>query len=269
MKRLLSLLLALMMLLSLGACSAESVDLALDALEAAQSMASESAEPDSLPDLSVPDQQAPAQTAQEEITVAEPAQEAEALAQEAEVLAQEAQALAQEAEASNLEAEQASAQETEPSALDEQAPIQNADPVPEPASEAPPPTQEIKEAPAQNEEPTLPEDGVYDSKDEVALYIHLYGHLPDNYITKSQAQDLGWTGGSLEPYAPGKCIGGSYFGNYEGLLPTVPGRRYTECDIDTLGASSRGAKRIVFSNDGLIYYTDDHYDSFTLLAGEP
>lgn len=117
-------------------------------------------------------------------------------------------------------------------------------------------------------EPPVSEDGIYDSKDEVALYIHLYGHLPSNYITKKQAQALGWTGGSLEPYAPGKCIGGDYFGNYEGLLPKKNGRKYTECDIGTLGKSSRGGKRIVFSNDGLIYYTSDHYEHFSLLYGE-
>ena len=119
-----------------------------------------------------------------------------------------------------------------------------------------------------SEEAALPEDGVYDSKEDVALYLHLYGHLPENYITKKDAEALGWTGGSLEPYAPGKCIGGSRFGNYEGLLPAADGRKYTECDIDTLGAKSRGAKRIVFSNDGLIYYTGDHYASFELLYGE-
>ena len=102
----------------------------------------------------------------------------------------------------------------------------------------------------------------------MALYIHLYGHLPDNFITKKEAEKLGWPGGSLEPYAPGMCIGGSRFGNYEGLLPEAEGRSYTECDIDTLGAKSRGAKRIVFSNDGLIYYTEDHYESFELLYGE-
>ena len=112
------------------------------------------------------------------------------------------------------------------------------------------------------------EDGEYWTKDDVALYIHLFGRLPKNYITKSEAQSLGWTGGSLEPYAPGCSIGGGYFGNYEGLLPTKKGHTYTECDIDTRGARSRGAKRIVFSNDGLIYYTDDHYESFTLLYGE-
>ena len=115
---------------------------------------------------------------------------------------------------------------------------------------------------------TVTEDGVYDSKEEVALYIHLFGHLPSNYITKKDAEKLGWPGGELEPYAPGKCIGGSHFGNYEGLLPDAPGRSWTECDIDTLGAKKRGAKRIIFSNDGLIYYTGDHYEHFELLYGE-
>lgn len=111
-------------------------------------------------------------------------------------------------------------------------------------------------------------DGTYTTKEDVALYIYTYGCLPDNFITKSEAQDLGWEGGSLEPYAPGMCIGGNRFGNYEGLLPEADGRTYTECDIDTLGADKRGAKRIVFSNDGLIYYTEDHYESFELLYGE-
>lgn len=120
----------------------------------------------------------------------------------------------------------------------------------------------------ESEEQMLPEDGIYDDKDHVALYIHQYGRLPDNYITKKEAQALGWSGGSLEPYAPGKCIGGSHFGNYEGLLPEAEGRYYTECDIDTMYANARGAKRIVFSNDGLIYYTEDHYESFELLYGE-
>ena len=113
--------------------------------------------------------------------------------------------------------------------------------------------------------PAVTEDGIYDSKEEVALYIHLYRHLPSNYITKKQAEALGWPGGDLRPYAPGKCIGGSHFGNYEGLLPDAKGRSWTECDIDTLNKKSRGAKRIIFSNDGLIYYTDDHYESFELL----
>ncbi len=119
--------------------------------------------------------------------------------------------------------------------------------------------------PATTKKSGIDENGTYTSKDDVALYIHTYGHLPGNFITKKQAQALGWPGGSLEPYAPGKSIGGDYFGNYEGLLPTAKGRKYTECDIDTGGAKSRGAKRIIFSNDGLIFYTSDHYESFTQL----
>ena len=112
---------------------------------------------------------------------------------------------------------------------------------------------------------TIDKDGVYTTKDDVALYIYTYGELPSNFITQKEAQALGWSGGSIEKYAKGKAIGGDYFGNYEGLLPKKSGRKYYECDIDTKGAKSRGAKRIIFSNDGLIFYTDDHYESFTQL----
>ncbi len=111
------------------------------------------------------------------------------------------------------------------------------------------------------------EDGSYTGRDELALYIHTYGHLPSNFITKDEARKSGWEGGSLERYLPGMCIGGDRFGNREGLLPDAQGRVWTECDVNTLGADSRGAERIVFSNDGLIYYTDDHYESFCLLYG--
>ena len=114
----------------------------------------------------------------------------------------------------------------------------------------------------------IDKNGSYTTKEDVALYLYTYGELPQNFITKKEAEDLGWTGGGLEKYAPGKCIGGTYFGNYENKLPAKAGREYHECDIDTLGASSRGAKRIVYSNDGLIYYTGDHYETFELLYGE-
>jgi len=127
-------------------------------------------------------------------------------------------------------------------------------------------TQAQPQAPPETES-LIDAAGSYTSKADVALYIHTYGCLPDNFITKNEAKKLCWEGGSLEPFAPGMCIGGARFGNYEGLLPED--RDYRECDIDTLGKSSRGAKRIVFSDDGLIYYTDDHYESFELLYGEP
>ena len=131
------------------------------------------------------------------------------------------------------------------------------EPVPTP-TEAPTPTEE----PAAVQAAAIDENGVYDSKDQVALYIHTYGHLPSNYITKKQAQALGWSGGGLDAYAPGKCIGGDYYGNYEGVLPEG---NYHECDIDTMGKSKRGAKRIVYDADGDIYYTKDHYEHFEQL----
>ncbi len=117
-------------------------------------------------------------------------------------------------------------------------------------------------------ESTIQEDGWYYSAEDVSLYLYTYDELPDNFITKDEAEALGWEGGSVEDYAPGYAIGGDSFGNREGLLPDAPGRDYYECDIDTNGADSRGAKRIVYSDDGLIYYTEDHYESFTLLYGE-
>lgn len=107
------------------------------------------------------------------------------------------------------------------------------------------------------------ENGNYTSKEEVALYIHTYGKLPVNYITKKEAQDMGWDSskGNLSDILPGMSIGGSAFGNYEGALPRANGRRYFECDIDYDGGY-RGAKRLVYSNDGLVFYTEDHYNTF-------
>lgn len=105
--------------------------------------------------------------------------------------------------------------------------------------------------------------GYYYDLTNVVLYIYVYDELPPNYITKAEARELGWEGGSVENYMEGAAIGGDYFGNYEGLLPETDGRTYTECDIDTNGYSSRGSRRLVFSNDGLYFYTSDHYESFS------
>lgn len=140
-----------------------------------------------------------------------------------------------------------------------------------PAADAPSDAEADAVSPGESDKSSpaaLDEGGEYTSAEDVALYLHLYGHLPQNFITKKDARALGWNGGRLDDYADGKCIGGDRFGNYEGLLPDAPGREYHECDIDTLHAASRGAKRIVYSNDGLIYYTEDHYESFILLYGE-
>lgn len=105
----------------------------------------------------------------------------------------------------------------------------------------------------------------YTDKDHVAAYIHVYKTLPPNYITKGQANKLGWkTKGTLDKVAPGKSIGGDRFGNYEKILPDKPGRTWKECDIDYV-RGNRNAKRICFSNDGLIYYSGSHYRDFERL----
>ena len=206
-KRILSLLLALVMLFSFTACGLdqETVDLALDVAEVLLTETEEEA--------------------------AEPAPE-------------ETPEIAVTEEASPIEAKP----ET---------------PVEEPAAE-----KESTEEQPVDDLPAIAKDGAYTTKEDVSLYIYTYGCLPDNFVTKKTARSWGWEGGGLDPYLEGGCIGGDRFGNYEGLLPEKDGRTYTECDIDTMHASSRGAKRIVFSNDGLIYYTDDHYESFTLLYGD-
>ena len=113
---------------------------------------------------------------------------------------------------------------------------------------------------------TVDEDEYYSSKDEVAAYIHQFHHLPDNYITKTKAKKLGWeqTEGNLWDVLPGMSIGGGPFNNYDGKLPEEAGREYKECDIDYNGGA-RGGKRIVYSNDGLIFYTGDHYETFERL----
>lgn len=125
----------------------------------------------------------------------------------------------------------------------------------------PPETQPPETDPPENK-PSLDPNGSYTTKNDVALYIHLYGRLPNNFVTKNQAEDLyGWNGGSLSKY--GMCIGGDRFYNNEGRLPS--GYTYYECDIDTLYSSKRGAKRLVFTYSGIIYYTSDHYRTFTRL----
>lgn len=129
------------------------------------------------------------------------------------------------------------------------------------------------ESPAEERsELSITEDGVYTSKEEVALYLYTYGKLPSNYLTKKEAEALGWKkqdgrAGQLDVVAPGMSIGGDRFGNYEGLLPDEKGRKYYECDINYAGGN-RGAERIIYSNDGLIFYTGDHYQTFEQLYPE-
>ncbi len=133
----------------------------------------------------------------------------------------------------------------------------------EPETETEPDTQ-VFETP---EDEPLPEsvekDGSYTSPEDVAEYIHTFGTLPENFITKKEAQNLGWNSseGNLWDVAPGKSIGGDKFGNREGLLPDGS---YHECDVNYQGGY-RGAERLIYSDSGEIYYTNDHYKTFTQL----
>lgn len=115
-------------------------------------------------------------------------------------------------------------------------------------------------------EKSVKENGEYTQKYDVAAYIHLFGHLPSNFISKTKARNAGWepSKGNLQKVCPGKSIGGSRFYNDEGRLPDASRRTWTECDINYHGGA-RGAERIVFSNDGLVFYTGDHYETFEQL----
>lgn len=142
-------------------------------------------------------------------------------------------------------------------------------------SEEPEPSaEEISEEPsaAEESEPAeeskaegikVTEDGSYYDLEHVVAYLSIYKKLPSNYINKTEAGKLGWSGGTVEKYKKGAAIGGDYYGNYEKLLPTTKGVKYTECDLETNGGKPRGAIRLIFSSDWHFYYTDDHYESFT------
>lgn len=140
-------------------------------------------------------------------------------------------------------------------------PEQEADP------ETPEPETAAEQTPTEAPDAGVTEDGSYTAPEDVAAYLRAFGHLPGNFITKRQAQDLGWdsSAGNLWDVAPGKSIGGDRFGNYEGLLPK--GGNYRECDVNYSGGY-RGGERLVFDDRGGIWYTGDHYRSFTKLDGK-
>ena len=124
------------------------------------------------------------------------------------------------------------------------------------------------EASAEQEEPLqeeLPvESGSYLEVEDVAYYLHTYGHLPDNYMTKSEAKKAGWVSseGNLWEVSYGASIGGDKFKNKEGLLPAD--ETYYECDVNYDGGP-RGAERIIYTDDGDVWYTADHYETFEKL----
>lgn len=162
------------------------------------------------------------------------------------------------------EAEEAESKEEAGTEVQNESEAQAESEVREDESEAQKQTSEIEDSEEDTKNDNLPTYGnYYYDVENVVLYLEVYDELPPNFITKNEAQALGWEGGSVEKYKEGSAIGGDTFGNREGLLPAADGRKYTECDIDTHGYNSRGSRRLVFSNDGLYFYTSDHYESFS------
>jgi len=94
-------------------------------------------------------------------------------------------------------------------------------------------------------------------------YLKYYGRLPDNYISPNEAVSIGWvrSKGNLSIVLPGKSIGGGLYKNKDHRLPEKQGRIWREADIN-YKSGYRGTQRIVYSNDGLLFATFDHYDTF-------
>lgn len=105
---------------------------------------------------------------------------------------------------------------------------------------------------------TISQSGLYTSMEEVGSYIYTFHCLPNNFFKKGTFQSSSYTPENK------MSVGGDRFYNREGLLPEKNGRTFTECDIDYRGGA-RNAKRIVFSSDWLIFYTENHYNSFFIL----
>ena len=155
-------------------------------------------------------------------------------------------------------------EEPNPTATPQLEPAQSVEAPEQPVEDEPAYTEEYPEEIGYSDGETLDEYGTYSSAEDVAYYLHVYGHLPDNYITKAEAEDEGWvsTRGNLWDVAYGVSIGGDRFGNREGLLPK--GEQYYECDVNYSGGY-RGEERLIFTDDGDVYYTNDHYKSFEKL----
>ena len=114
------------------------------------------------------------------------------------------------------------------------------------------------------------EDGEYNNYLDVVAYIYYFHKLPSNYLTKSQAKSLGWKGSGnvwVNDKLQGKNIGGDTFNNREQILPITNSNTYIEVDVNNNGGS-RGSNRIVYNRYTFdIYFTNDHYASFTFMIG--
>lgn len=97
----------------------------------------------------------------------------------------------------------------------------------------------------------------------VDLYVARNGFPPFNYLTQGEAKKLGWRKayGNLAQVLPGKLIGGDIYKNRDGRLPQAEGRIWYEADFD-YSSGYRNNCRLLFSNDGLLFATYDHYTTF-------
>ncbi|WP_157876858.1 polymorphic toxin-type HINT domain-containing protein [Streptomyces graminilatus] len=111
--------------------------------------------------------------------------------------------------------------------------------------------------------------GVAEAANPLMESLRATGKLPGNYVTKAQAAAAGWEPGkALGNRIPGAQIGGDVFENADGLLPHFPGRTWSEADVglnNMMKRSKQPGTRLVYSNDGLAYVTNDHYKSFYAL----
>ena len=132
----------------------------------------------------------------------------------------------------------------------------------------PAPTETVTPGPERGVMTPTPEpEGPIIDPQSIADYLFSHGELPENFITKKEARALGWDPNNrvnLSDVAPGMSIGGDFFGNYEGILPVEKGVEYHEADCWYTGGK-RSAYRIIYSNQGRVWYTEDHYQTFTEL----
>jgi len=118
--------------------------------------------------------------------------------------------------------------------------------------------------------------GLYTTKDSVAAYLCKFDKLPSNYVGKNEGKSLyeSKTGNTFEKWnfnpwtTIGVMIGGDTFNNHadnpDNYHPTLPEGNYYEADVD-YSAKNRGIKRLVYQSDCVIYYTADHYETFSRL----
>ena len=120
-----------------------------------------------------------------------------------------------------------------------------------------------KDEKANREEISLEEHSIQNLTNEVKVinYVKSNHELPEYYITKSEARKQGWvpSEGNLCDVLPGKAIGGDKFSNREKTLPS--GKQYCEADVN-YNCGNRNADRIVFTKEGEVYLTKNHYKSF-------